>query len=56
MNKTTLRDVAQRFGVSPWTVFTHNGYIMNYLIHIAPKVIRLPDNNEAEAKAFEEVQ
>lgn len=42
-NKVCLRDVSRRFGVCPATTFRRNDRVMNFLLHIAPNIIKFGD-------------
>ncbi|XP_077272714.1 uncharacterized protein LOC143903145 isoform X2 [Temnothorax americanus] len=50
-NKVCLRDVSQRFGVCHATTFKQNDQVLNFLIDMAPKIIKFGDN-EVSANEF----
>lgn len=57
-NKCALRDVASRFGLSLSSQFRINDRVMDFLIYIAPSVIKMPKSvaeKESVAKDFERV-
>ncbi|KAJ8926564.1 hypothetical protein NQ314_021057 [Rhamnusium bicolor] len=41
-NKSSLRDVAQKFGIGLTTLFSQNDKVIDYLISIAPTLIKIP--------------
>ncbi|XP_011858507.1 PREDICTED: putative nuclease HARBI1 isoform X2 [Vollenhovia emeryi] len=51
-NKVCLRDVSQRFGVCPATTFRQNERVVNFLIDMAPIIIKFPENKEHSANEF----
>lgn len=53
-NKVCLRDVSQRFGVCPATTFRQNDRVMNFLLNIAPGIIKFGDK-EITSNEFLEV-
>jgi hypothetical protein len=53
-NKVCLRDVSQRFGVCHATTFRQNDRVLNFLIDMAPKIIKFGDN-EVSANDFLQV-
>jgi len=53
-NKVCLRDVSQRFGVCPATTFRQNNRVINFLVDMAPKIIKFADK-EYSANEFLEV-
>ncbi|XP_032687262.1 uncharacterized protein LOC116851696 [Odontomachus brunneus] len=54
-NKVCLRDVSQRFGVCPATTFRQNERVVNFLIDMAPKIIKFPEIKEHSANEFLQV-
>ncbi|XP_063223145.1 putative nuclease HARBI1 [Bacillus rossius redtenbacheri] len=50
-NKSSLRDVASRFGVGESTIHRNCDRVMNFLVHIAPTVIKFPRTQEEKVKA-----
>lgn len=53
-NKTTYRDVADRFGIAESTVFKIVSSVMDFLIHIAPDIIRFPTTTAEKETLAEE--
>ncbi|KAI4466410.1 dde superfamily endonuclease [Holotrichia oblita] len=53
-NKSSLRDVSQRFGIGLSTLYRSIEKVMEFLIFIAPKVIRFPKTMEEKEKLSSE--
>lgn len=53
-NKTTYRDVADRFGIAESTVFNIVNTVLDFLIHIAPNIIQFPTTTAEKETLAEE--
>ncbi|XP_018371327.1 PREDICTED: uncharacterized protein LOC108766492 isoform X3 [Trachymyrmex cornetzi] len=52
-NKVCLRDVSQRFGVCPVTSLRQHNRVMNYLINLAPNIMKFDEKEQVANEFFE---